>query len=443
MARGGVATFAIDVRGFGSWMKSGGKQPVDFTDCLSDIQNSLASIKTAYPDLPLFIMGESMGGAIALRFASEHPDLVDGLISSVPSGDRFKQKKTDLKVALELFKGSNKDFDIGKSIIKQGAANNKQASDWAGDPLDRMDLSPKDLIHFQEFMNDNHDAAKLVKNLPVVFVQGIQDTLVRPEGTWELFNELATPNKVFLALPSEHLIFEDTQDDSSDRKTRNFRLLSAWLFTQAKLDGNLAQLSPNDHGELGAAITKLVSGQSGVARMMLEKLALLQPKNGEVHYWLAQAYLKTQQPVLAKQEFAKSVALGKGTHIANQANDSLVQLHNDANAAPKGADPVSSISPSPDLTDGKPTVLSFYANWCEQCKNLDVWIGRAKQAFADNIKITKLDVDDSANQELVKKFKVGPIPTMVFLRKDGTLSSTVIGETNFDVMSNSITAAMH
>src|SRR5262249_14728021 len=151
----------------------------------------------ANPGLPFILMGESMGGAIALRFASEHPEMIDGLISSVPAGERFQQKKTDLKVAVEMLKGPNKQFDIGQSIVKQATKNEKLRNDWASDPLDRMDLSPKDLMHFQKFMNENHDAAKSITSLPVLFVQGTRDRLVKPEGTWDLFNQLSTGNKVF------------------------------------------------------------------------------------------------------------------------------------------------------------------------------------------------------------------------------------------------------
>ena len=85
MSRRGIAVYAIDVRGFGSWMKSGGKEEVDFTGCLSDIASAILSIRAAMPGLPFFLLGESMGGAIALRFASEHPEMIDGLISSVPA----------------------------------------------------------------------------------------------------------------------------------------------------------------------------------------------------------------------------------------------------------------------------------------------------------------------------------------------------------------------
>ena len=82
MAKRGVATYAIDVRGFGSWMKAEGHEEVDFQACLNDVKTALETIHAAHPGLKVFLLGESMGGAIALRAASMYPQLIDGLISS-------------------------------------------------------------------------------------------------------------------------------------------------------------------------------------------------------------------------------------------------------------------------------------------------------------------------------------------------------------------------
>jgi acylglycerol lipase len=439
LSRSGIATFAIDVRGFGSWMKAKGEQDLDFDSCLDDIKSAVQSIHQAYPGLPVFLLGESMGGAIALRFASQHPDMIEGLISSVPAGERFKQKKTDVKVAMQLFKHPNKQFDIGDRIVDQATQSEALRQEWASNPLDRMDLSAKQLLHFQHFMNENHECAKQITTLPVLFLQGTQDKLVKPEGTWELFNELTTPHKVFLAVPSEHLIFEDTEHEDEITKARTVRMVTAWIFTHT---ANASNLTPKaDLPELSSAITKLVAGQYADAQKSLEQLALSEPMSGEVHYWLGLAYLKTKQPLLARKQFVRSIALGKGSHTAKQANNYLLNM-TDGGSRPVGAS-TSSQSPevalaakmfkadTQDLTGGKPAVLAFYAKWCEQCDKLDNLFKHGESMFNGQIKFLKIDVDDQKNQRLVKDFKIGPIPTLIYLKKDGTVVSTSIGESGF------------
>lgn len=213
MSKLGIATFAVDVRGFGTWMKMNGKEECDFKACLSDVEQALKVLHTAYPKRPIFILGESMGGAIALRVTADYPALVDGLISAVPSGDRFHKTRNELRVALRLVTGGgNKPLDVGSSTIKDATDDPTVAEHWKDDPLDRMNLTPKELVQFQKFMNENHDSAKQIDTKPVLVLAGFKDKLVKPQGTIELFNELTTPDKMLVVVGSgEHLLFEESQ----------------------------------------------------------------------------------------------------------------------------------------------------------------------------------------------------------------------------------------
>jgi len=212
MTKLGVASYAVDMRGFGSWMEAKGREKVDFTACLEDVRAVLKVIHRAHPGLPVFLLGESMGGAIALQSTALYPDLIDGTISSVPSGDRFEQGKTSIKVALRLLAKPNTEFDVGTGVIEQATQKPELRESWSKDPLSRMNISPKELLQFQMFMNKNHEAAKNITRTPVLIVQGCQDKLVRPEGTVELYNELGCSDRQLVLVPgAEHLIFEENQ----------------------------------------------------------------------------------------------------------------------------------------------------------------------------------------------------------------------------------------
>jgi acylglycerol lipase len=210
----GIATYAIDVRGFGDFMASKGHKTCDFDGCLSDVRRSLIAIRRANPDKPIFLLGESMGGAIALRVTAMYPELIDGLISSVPAGDRFKQGRSSWKVAIKYLKNKDKPFNVGESVIEQATQKPELREAWSKDPVARMNLSPKELMQFQMFMNQNHKSAKLITSKPVLIVQGCEDKLVKPEGTVELYNKLSTPDREIVLIPNaEHLIFEENQFD--------------------------------------------------------------------------------------------------------------------------------------------------------------------------------------------------------------------------------------
>jgi alpha-beta hydrolase superfamily lysophospholipase/thiol-disulfide isomerase/thioredoxin len=431
MAKHGIITYAIDVRGFGSWMKAQGHQEVDFPGCLEDVKVALKAIHSANPGLPVFLLGESMGGAIALRATSMYPDLVDGLISSVPAGERFKQKKTDVKVALELLTGPNKQHNVGKSVVQQATQDEKLRQDWANNPLDRMNLSAKELVQFQKFMNENHDAAKEISKTPVLFVQGTEDKLVKPEGTWDLFNEQATELKTFLAVPSEHLIFEEQQDHTTKFDERVAQMVTAWIF--AHTPGGAGVLaSQAETGELLSAINKIVNGKFADAKVALDALVAANPNEERAHYWLGVTYMKLKQPLMARTEFQTAMRLGKGSDPSKHANDQLMALADGSSRqASAGKPQLPAILLSALGAGGKPVVLAFYAPWAEECKGLDDMFAKAPIAVSNRVRFIKVNIDDHGNDDLVKACSVGPIPTFVYLTSDGHIASTSIGKNNF------------
>lgn len=281
----GAAVYAIDVRGFGSWMKAAGHENVDFEACLGDVKMALQTIRAQNPTLPVFLLGESMGGAIALRATSLYPELIDGLISCVPAEERFKTKKTDLKVAVEVLKGPKNDMvDIGKDIVAQATTadriedgkkvqvvNDAQAADWQNDPLNRMDLSPKELMQFQKFMNDNHDAVKKIDKTPVLFVAGLDDRLVKPEGTFELVQEIQTPDRMMTALPTRHLVFEETQSIDPRVNRISTQIVLGWI--AAHMPGK----DDSDTANFGSNSPTTTATPSATTKAPAEALAPRQP----------------------------------------------------------------------------------------------------------------------------------------------------------------------
>ena len=117
MSELGIPTYAIDIRGFGCWQDK--KQELDFEGAIKDVQTALIAIRKVHPDVPLILLGESMGGSLALQAMAENQTLADGLICSVPGDDRFGEKGVDLKVALGILTGSRKSIKVGNGIVNQ------------------------------------------------------------------------------------------------------------------------------------------------------------------------------------------------------------------------------------------------------------------------------------------------------------------------------------
>lgn len=201
--------FALDARGFGAWQSEIGSETVNFDDTLQDIRAVIRLIKRKTPGLPVFLLGESMGGAIALRAASEYGRELTGIISSVPSAERYGERKMAVSVAAHFLRNPNKAFNIGEQVTKQATSKPLVRKLWKADPKARTSLSAKELINFDNFMHDTEDHCSEIKSTPVLVVQGLADKLVKPKGTYEMFDNVASKDKVMLIIGNaEHLIFE-------------------------------------------------------------------------------------------------------------------------------------------------------------------------------------------------------------------------------------------
>jgi acylglycerol lipase len=220
----GYDVYAMDVRGFGSWTKAKGEERVDFEQCVEDVRTALNAIHEANPRLPIFLLGESMGGAIALHAAAKYPELLSGVISSVPAGDRQNEKAMDLKIAFNFLFDRDKNLDIGDDLAKRVTEKEQLRQRWEHDPRARLSVSARELVHFDFFMKQNEKIAADVKT-PTLITQGARGALVKPTSTIELYNKLGATDKDLLVIgQAEHLIFEVGQ--FSDLLLNG---LSAWL----------------------------------------------------------------------------------------------------------------------------------------------------------------------------------------------------------------------
>lgn len=79
-----------------------------------------------------------------------------------------------------------------------------------------------------------------------------------------------------------------------------------------------------------------------------------------------------------------------------------------------------------------PTIMDFQAKWCRPCRAVQPVLAKIGKKYAGRVKVVTVDVDDPANQELVEKYGVTVLPTIVFLGTEGDTSITTgyTGEVN-------------
>ena len=116
-----ITTYALDQRGFGR-SPGFGRWPGTPT-LAADLRSAVAAARSAHPDLPVFVVGHSMGAAVVMAAASQAPLDVDGLILAAPG----VWGGTALPLPYRLTLNLAASFAPGKTLTGERA--NRQATD--------------------------------------------------------------------------------------------------------------------------------------------------------------------------------------------------------------------------------------------------------------------------------------------------------------------------
>ena len=78
------------------------------------------------------------------------------------------------------------------------------------------------------------------------------------------------------------------------------------------------------------------------------------------------------------------------------------------------------------LKSEKPTVVDFWAEWCNPCKQISPVLEEISEELKNDVVIAKHNIDNEPN--VPTKYGIRGIPTML-LFKDGELKATKVGAT--------------
>lgn len=91
------------------------------------------------------------------------------------------------------------------------------------------------------------------------------------------------------------------------------------------------------------------------------------------------------------------------------------------------------------LTNGKPTLMEFYANWCTSCQAMAPDLATIKSQFSDRINFSMLNVDNTKWLPEVTKYRVDGIPHFVFFDSSGKVIAQAIGEQPRQILESKLT----
>ena len=102
-----------------------------------------------------------------------------------------------------------------------------------------------------------------------------------------------------------------------------------------------------------------------------------------------------------------------------------------------------SLLPENALSNGKPTVFEFYADWCEACKEMAPDMLNFKKENANKIDIVLLNVDNSRWSDLIEKYDVNGIPKLTFFDNKGAFKGFSLGVRNVNELDQIFSALIN
>lgn len=189
----GYAVHALDHRGHG---RSGGKRANinRFAYLLADLDQLFAQARAAHPELPVTLIGHSMGGAIAFAYALKHQQDLKGLVLSAPAlGTKLVPKLQLLFVRFLSLVLPN----MGAITLPATAVSRDPAvvQAYETDPLNYRGAVPARTVAELFAAMGSFPAAAPSLTLPVLVLHGTSDLLVPREDTLPVIDRIGSADK--------------------------------------------------------------------------------------------------------------------------------------------------------------------------------------------------------------------------------------------------------
>ena len=205
------AVYAVDLRGHGQ--SDGQRGHIEqFQDYLYDLQTLVKYVVDQTQTAPLFLIGHSVGGLIALMYALQHPEDITSVIVSSPALCLQARVSGWRLLLTNLISKVNPSLTMYNQLEPESLSQNETTvAAYKADPLVHNQLTARWFTEYEEaaeWTMENGNALAV----PALILQGGNDQIVDPAGTRAFFDHIGLEDKYYIEYESfYHDIFNEPE----------------------------------------------------------------------------------------------------------------------------------------------------------------------------------------------------------------------------------------
>lgn len=211
-SKNGIALYAYDQRGFGAnevrgiW---GGKQ-----NMTGDVRQMVDAVEARHQDVPVYLLGESMGGAVAINSLSDADiEAVDGVILSAPAvwGDDTMNGFYRISLWLMAHTFPSSEF-TGEDLEIQASDNIEMLRALARDPLVIKKTRVDAMYGIVGLMDAAYQNIAHIKK-PVLMLYGANDQVIPAPAVTGAIKRIKAPYTVAYYPDGYHMLLRDLKGE--------------------------------------------------------------------------------------------------------------------------------------------------------------------------------------------------------------------------------------
>ena len=207
LAAGGIVTYAYDQRGFGATAQRGIWPGSELL--VDDAKTVAALLRQRHPGQPLYLLGESMGGAVAMSVLAETPEAADGAVLVAAAVWGRATMNPLQRAALWLLAHSFPGIRLsGRGLGITASDNQAMLHALRDDPLILRDVRADTLWGMTNLMGRALAAASGL-TVPALILYGERDEIIPRHPTCRMLSVLPASARAAIYPDGYHMLTRD------------------------------------------------------------------------------------------------------------------------------------------------------------------------------------------------------------------------------------------